>query len=205
MLLKERHKFLEPNLKRNCGFSVSAFLQINTPNLSKNGILAKHLTVGLNMRKAEWNLMTCDLQEEVRLDYLMVPSDLSHNESMNKSMKMLWLTTSLEKKSIFFLHLRQGGFSSVLRVNFCWPKLPGKPWRLWCLVQVRLFSRVDFTLASCVAYLCWQLPEFWQLLVITLIMTPFPLFKPWLGLHILLPLSVSHSLVSIRLWKQASK
>lgn len=53
MLLKERHKFLEPNLKRNCGFSVSAFLQINTPNLSKNGILAKHLTVGLNMRKAE--------------------------------------------------------------------------------------------------------------------------------------------------------
>lgn len=118
MLLNKNYKLLESELKRNCGFSVFTCLQINSPNLNKKGILAKHRTVGLDMWKAEWNLMAHNLEEEVRLDYLIVPSELTHYESMNKSMKMLWLTTSLQK-SIFFLPLRQGGLSSALRVNFC--------------------------------------------------------------------------------------
>lgn len=112
----------------------------------------------------------------------------------------------LGKKIHFLLAFKTRWVLQCVEGKFLrWPKLPGKPWRLWCLVQVRLFSCIHFTLASCVAYLCWQLPEFWQLLVITLIMTPFPLFKPWLGLHILLPLSVSRSLVSIPPWKQEPK
>lgn len=53
MLLSEHYKLLELNLKRNCGFSVSACLPLNISNLSKKGILAKHITAGLDMGKAE--------------------------------------------------------------------------------------------------------------------------------------------------------
>lgn len=53
MFLKECHKSLEPNLRRNVGFSVFACLQIKISYLSKESILAKQKTVGFDSVEAE--------------------------------------------------------------------------------------------------------------------------------------------------------
>lgn len=155
MLLKEHHKYLEPNLKRNGGFSVSACLQINPSYLSKKGILAKHKTVGLDTGEAEWNFMTYDLQE-VRLNCVIVPSGLTCYESMNKSMKMLsWLTQFLAEIHFLLVSKKRQVLQCFEGKFLHWSKMTGKSRMCWCLVWVSLSSCVDFTLAGCVKYLCW--------------------------------------------------
>lgn len=155
MLFKEHHKSLEPNLKRNGGFSVSVCLQINTSYLSKKGILAKQKTVGLDTGEAEWNLMTYDLQE-VRLDYLIVPSGLTRYESTNKSMKMLrWLTHFLAEFHFLLVSKKRQVLQCFEGKFLHWSKLTRKSWMCWCLVWVSLSSCIGFTLASFVKYLCW--------------------------------------------------